>query len=81
MQGGIVIRHLDDYSDVLTPEDLMEVLRVGRNTVYRLLKKGEISSLRVGSKYRIPKKCVYDYLSKVYNDRTNDTVADAPRRD
>ncbi|MCD8250178.1 MAG: helix-turn-helix domain-containing protein [Lachnospiraceae bacterium] len=40
----------------------MSLLGVGRNTVYKLLKSGEIRSIRVGNQYRIPKEYLLQYL-------------------
>lgn len=51
------------YNDVVTVEDVMEMLHLGRVTVYSLLKSGRIHTLRVGKKYVIPKKSVIDYLA------------------
>lgn len=53
---------LENYKDVLTPRELKEVLRIGFNKVYDLLKKGDIKSLRVGNKIIIPKTAVLKYL-------------------
>ncbi len=53
---------LKEYNDVLTVEDLMTVLRLGKNSVYNLLNKKTISALRVGRKWIIPKKSVILYL-------------------
>jgi len=55
---------LDQYDDVLTVTDLQEILSVGRNFAYDLLRNGEIPSIKVGKKYRIPKEAVLYYLSK-----------------
>lgn len=38
----------DDYPDILTPEEVCDALRLGRNTVYECLAKGEIASFRQG---------------------------------
>lgn len=51
------------YNDVVTAEDVMEMLHLGRVTVYSLLKSGRIHTLRVGKKYVIPKKSVIDFLA------------------
>lgn len=51
------------YNDVVTVEDVMEMLHLGRVTVYNLLKSGRIHTLRVGKKYVIPKKSVIDFLA------------------
>lgn len=60
---------LKDYPDVLTVQDLMQILHIGKNTAYRLVQKKIIKSHRVGRCYRIPKCCVFDYLkSAQYNN-------------
>ncbi len=51
---------LKKYGDVLSVEELCEVLKLGKNTVYRLLK--EIKSFVIVGKYRIPKKCVHEFI-------------------
>ena len=49
------IQILSEYSDVLRPEDIQEILQIGRNTVYSYLATGKIRSIKIGGKYRIPK--------------------------
>lgn len=53
---------LSEYSDVLTVSDLMKILKIGKNTAYRLLKENTIRSHKIGRNYRIPKKYVTDFL-------------------
>ncbi len=53
---------LSDYSDVLNPSDLIKILDVGKNTVYRLLKDNTIHSIKIGKKYKIPKVFLIEYL-------------------
>lgn len=52
----------NNYPDIVTPEDIQKMLRLGRNSVYNLLKQGKIKSLRVGKKYLIPKTSVINFL-------------------
>lgn len=52
----------EEYPDIVTPEDIQKMLRIGRNSVYDLLKQGKIKSLRVGKKYLIPKTSVINFL-------------------
>lgn len=54
----------ENYDDIVSVEEVMEMLRLGRVTIYNLLKKGEIKSLKVGRKYIIPKQCVIDFVMK-----------------
>lgn len=51
-----------DYPDVVTPEDVQNMLHIGRNRVYELLKTNTIKSIKVGKKYIIPKKSVINFL-------------------
>lgn len=53
---------LRDYPDVLTIQDLMQILHIGKNMAYHLVKENIIKAHRIGRCYRIPKCCVYDYL-------------------
>lgn len=57
---------LEEYSDVLKPEEVQKILHTGRNTVYNYLARGVIKSIRVGGKYRIPKLYLLEYM---YPDR------------
>ena len=51
-----------NYGDVVTVEEVMKMLHLGRVTVYALLKSGKINTLKVGKKYVIPKKSIIDFL-------------------
>jgi excisionase family DNA binding protein len=42
--------------DWLTPKDLQHELRIGERLCYRLLRTGEIPSVRIGNLYRIRKE-------------------------
>lgn len=52
----------ENYDDVIGIEDLMEVLDIGRSNAYKLLKSGELKSFKIGKVYKIPKKCIEDYI-------------------
>lgn len=53
----------DDLPLILRIEDLMNVLDIGRNTAYELVRSGRVQSIRVGSQIRIPKHAVLKFLS------------------
>ena len=65
-------RRLEDYPDVLTPEELQSFLAVGRSTIYSLLKSGDLHSIRIGRQYRIPKQYILQYLYPCYNGKSID---------
>ena len=47
---------LENYKDVLSVDEVRDILRIGKNKTYELLKDGTIPSRRYGKKYFITKK-------------------------
>ncbi|MEG2350988.1 MAG: helix-turn-helix domain-containing protein [Hungatella sp.] len=39
---------LNQYEDILTVEELCNILKIGRNRVYELLQTGQIKGFRLG---------------------------------
>lgn len=54
---------LEKYNDVLSVDQMCEILHIGRNTAYTLLKTNRVRNIRVGNKYIIPKKSIIDFLN------------------
>jgi len=52
----------NDYPDILTVEELCEVLCIGKNTAYTLLASGQIRSVRINRVWKIPKIAVAEYV-------------------
>ena len=53
-----------EYPDIVSVEQLMKMLQIGQVLAYKLVKKGEIKSRKVGREYKIPKVNVILYLLK-----------------
>lgn len=53
-----------DNDGVLTAEDVMDILHIGKNTVYRLLNSGEIPSFKIGKIHKIPRKPFDEWLTR-----------------
>ena len=53
---------------LLTVNEVADLLRVSRMTVYRLINQGEIAALRVGRIYRLREDDVDTYLSDRYTE-------------
>jgi excisionase family DNA binding protein len=51
-----------NYDDIVSIEDLMEILNIGRNKAYELLKTGQIGAFKIGKAYRIPTTCIKEYV-------------------
>lgn len=52
-----------EYPNIVERGDLEKMLNIGRNTTLKLLKSGEIKSIKIGNAYKIPKVYVIDYLN------------------
>jgi len=56
----------DDIPLIMTVEDLMPILLIGRNTAYDLVRSGEIKSIRVGRQIRIPRDALIAFLENTH---------------
>lgn len=54
----------ESYQDLITIEELCEILTVGKNTAYRLLNNGEIPAFRIGRTWKIPRQSVTTFIHK-----------------
>ena len=61
--------------DVLTVPDVIRLLRMGKNTVYKLLKDGAIGSIKQGKKIIVPKVCLVEFLNDAGNYQTPSPTA------
>lgn len=52
----------EEYGDIVSIQDVMKMLGVGRSAVYSMLQEGTLRSVRIGRKYIIPKQSVIDVL-------------------
>ena len=59
---GDLTTMLEQYDDLLSISDTREILNIGRNAVYDLLNRGEISAFRIGRNWKIPKEAVIEYI-------------------
>ena len=50
-------------STSLTPLEVAEILKITKNTVYELIKRGEIPAYKVGKKLRIDKEDIENYIN------------------
>ncbi len=51
----------ENYPDVVSVEQLQEMLSVGKNTAYNLISSKTIKSFKIGRKIKIPKAYIIEY--------------------
>lgn len=64
-----MMKMFDNYPDIVTVEDVMVMIGIGKSSVYALLRSNQIRHVRVGRKYIIPKQSIMDFVYGVcYNN-------------
>lgn len=58
-------------NDLLSAQEVADLLKISRNTVYELIKRGELHSSKVGKQVRVDKQEVGAYLSRT---KTSDSA-------
>lgn len=60
----------DTFNEVrlLTVNEVADLLRVSRMTVYRLINAGQLPSLRVGKSYRLREQDIHSYLTERFTE-------------
>ena len=63
----------DDIPDILTAKECQQLLKIGKNSMLRYLKTGEIEGFKIGGRWRIYKFSViavsYTHLTLPTNSR------------
>ena len=52
------------YSDVLTVEEACDYLKVGRNSIFELIKSKRLDSFKVGNRRLISRRSLRKYITK-----------------
>lgn len=53
-----------DYPDILSFDQMREMLHIGRNKAYTLIEQKKIRSIRIGRRHKIPKISVIEFLNQ-----------------
>ncbi len=54
----------DNSYTILSPEEAMKTLHIGRNSIYKLLTSGELKGFKVGRNWKIARKAIDAYIDK-----------------
>ncbi len=58
---------LNENLEIMTVEELMTLLYIGKNTAYELLATGQIEAFRIGRVWKIPRRSVTAYAMAMMN--------------
>ena len=57
----------ESYVELITIDELCELLMIGRTTAYRLLRTKEINAFKIGKVWKISKASVENYVKERSN--------------
>lgn len=52
----------ETYEDIVMVEDVCQMLNIGKNNAYRLLKEGKLHAFKIGRIWKISKSSVVEYV-------------------
>lgn len=57
------MREIITGKEILTREEVMEVLKIGRSTFYKLIQTGQLKGFKEGNRYKVPLSSVEEYIN------------------
>lgn len=60
---------------MFTAEEAAEQLGIGRTVMFRLIRNGDIASVRIGRLRRVPASAIQDYAARLVSDTATQTAA------
>lgn len=60
---------MNENNEIMQFEEVMEYLNIGKNTLYGLLKSGELNAFKIGKVWKIPRKSVDAYINQSLSNK------------
>ena len=57
----------EEFECILTPDEVCELLHIGKNRLYYLLNEGILKGYREGNRWRISKNALIEYVTRRSN--------------
>ena len=54
----------ESVNQYLTPREVMDLLYIGKNTLYQLLNSGQLKGFRIGKLWRIRREALRDFVER-----------------
>lgn len=58
------MNELLEKKEILTRDEVMEILKIGRSTFYKLIREGKLKGYKDGNKFKILFTSVNDYIAE-----------------
>jgi excisionase family DNA binding protein len=68
---------MSDLPILYTAEEVADILHIGRSTVFKLMQKNQLESIRLGRSRRIPLDAIQDFIANLRQGyRESDFLSD-----
>ncbi len=57
------MRDFINEHEVLTREEVMDLLKIGRSTFYKLIREGVLKGFKEGNRYKVPVSALEEYIN------------------
>ncbi len=54
----------EQYDDILTIEDISEILKIGMTQAYKIVRSGQLKGYKEGKDWKIPKQALANYVTE-----------------
>lgn len=58
------MRDVISAKEILTREEVMEVLKIGKSTFYKLIQTGQLKGFKEGNRCKVPVESIEEYVDK-----------------
>lgn len=55
----------EEYGDILTVDEVAEILEVGKNSAYEIFRSGDMKCFMLKGKWKISKQALIEYIQKL----------------
>ena len=57
------MRDIIAQKEILTREDVMDILKIGRSTFYKLIREGKLKGFKEGNRYKVTVEAIDEYVN------------------
>lgn len=57
----------NNFPELITIEDMCDILSIGKNSAYDLLNTGKVKAFRIGSHWKITREAIDEFIRKESN--------------
>lgn len=54
----------ESYEDILTIQDVADILKVGTTQVYKIVRSGKLKAFKEGKDWKIAKPALFEYVTQ-----------------